>query len=58
MSRKAITAAFLAVGSGLITAGPVLATAGMPGPTLPGPGVLVLVAAGVIGAIALARSRK
>ena len=61
MFRKAMTAAVLAVAAATISAGPALAgitTDLVPGGTLPAPGVLALVAIGVIGAIALARSRK
>ena len=60
MFRKTITAAVLAVAAATISAGPALAgitTDFVPG-KLPAPGVLALVAVGVIGAIALARSRK
>ncbi len=60
MFRKTIAVAVLAVGAAAISAGPALA--GFEGDTasngLPAPGVLGLVAIGVIGAIALARSRK
>ncbi len=59
MFRKTITAVVLAVGAATISAGPALAGVGdfvING--LPAPGVLGLVAIGVIGAIALARSRK
>ena len=55
MFRKTITAAVLAVGAGLITAGPALA--GTP-VEMPAPGILGLVAAGIIGAIVLAKLRK
>ncbi len=55
--RKTITAAVLAVGALTISAGPALAGDTAPN-GLPAPGVLGLVAIGVIGAIALARSRK
>ena len=59
MFRKTMTAAVLAVGAATISAGPALAgTPDQTGGTLPAPGVLALVAIGVIGAIALARSRK
>ncbi len=62
MFRKTITAAILAVGAATISAGPALAishlTADDTGIPMPAPGVLGLVAIGVIGAIALARSRK
>ena len=59
MFRKIITVAVLAVGAGLVTAGPVLAGGDVsPNNGLPAPGVLALVAVGVIAAIALARSRK
>ncbi len=62
MFRKTMTAAVLAVGAATISAGPALA--GIPGTPdttngqLLAPGVLGLVAIGVIAAIALARSRK
>ncbi len=59
MFRKTMIAAILAIGAAPIVAGPALA--GTPDITigkLPAPGVLALVAIGVIGAIALARSRK
>ena len=59
MFRKIMTAAVLAVGAGLITAGPVLAGLVDEAPNgLPAPGILGLVAIGIIGAIALARTRK
>ena len=63
MFRKSITVAVLALGAATISAGPALAgLIGVGGDTtsngLPAPGVLGLVAIGVIGAIALARSRK
>ena len=58
MLRKSITAAVLAVATGLIMSGPVLAGTDTTSPTLPAPGVLGLVAIGVVGAIALARWRK
>ena len=57
MFRKAMIAAVLAVGAATINAGPALASA-EPGSGLPAPGVLALVAIGVIGAIAVARLRK
>ena len=57
MFRKTITAAVLAVGAATISAGPALAGVEFPN-GLSAPGVLGLVAIGVIGAIALARSRK
>ncbi len=62
MFRKTITAAVLAVGAATISAGPALANCQIGGPCdlngLPAPGVLGLVTIGIIGAIALARSRK
>ncbi len=62
MFRKTITAAVLAVGAVTISAGPALAVCHIGGPCddglLPAPGVLGLVAIGVLGAIALARLRK
>ncbi len=61
MFRKAMTAAVLAVGAATISAGPALAGAPPPPPAEPAlaaPGVIGLVAIGVIVAIALARSRK
>ena len=58
MFRNKFTAAVLAVGAGLITAGPALAVDDFTPNGLPGPGVLGLVAIGIIGAIALARLRK
>ena len=58
MFRKTITAAVLAVGAATISAGPALAEFDVTPNGLPAPGVLGLVAAGIIGAIALARSRK
>ncbi len=57
MFRKTMMAAILAVGAAAISAGPALAGDIVIG-RLPAPGVLGLVAIGVIGAIALARSRK
>ena len=59
MFRTTMITAVLAIGTATISAGPALAgfmdtTNG----TLPAPGVLALVAIGVVGAIALARSRK
>ncbi len=57
MFRKTITAAVLAVSALTISAGPALATLHGYDP-VPAPGVLGLVAIGVIAAIALARSRK
>ncbi len=57
MFRKTMMAAVLAVGAAAISAGPALA-GDTTGNGLPAPGVLGLVAIGVIGAIALARSRK
>ncbi len=57
MFRKIITAAVLAVGAATISAGPALAGDIVIG-RLPAPGVLGLVAIGVVAAIALARSRK
>ncbi len=56
MFRKTMMAAILAVGAATISAGPALA--GQPVAQLPAPGVLGLVAIGVIAAIALARGRK
>ena len=58
MYRKIMTAAVLAVGAGLIAAGPVLAGDATTEGKLPAPGILGLVAIGIVGAIALARSRK
>ena len=58
MFRKTITVAVLALGAATINAGPALALMDTAPNGLPGPGVLGLVAAGIIGAIALARSRK
>ncbi len=63
MIRKAMTAAVLAVGAATISAGPALAvcngTPTCPEPNnLAAPGVLGLVAIGILGAIALARWRK
>ncbi len=60
MFRKTITAVVLAVGAATISAGPALAgvESDIVSNGLPAPGVLGLVAIGVIGAIALARSRK
>ena len=58
MLQKTMAAVFLAIGSGLIAAGPVLAAGDTTGDMLPGPGVLGLVAAGIIGTIALAKLRK
>ena len=55
MFRKTITTAVLAVGAATISAGPALAGSFA---SLPAPGVLGPIAIGVIGAIALARSRK
>ncbi len=57
MFRKTMMAAILAVGAAAISAGPALAGR-PPSAQLPAPGVLGLVAIGVIAAIALARSRK
>ncbi len=58
MFRKTMTAAVLAIAAATISAGPALAGADLVIDRLPAPGVLGLVAIGVIGAIALARSRK
>ncbi len=58
MIRKTMTVAILVVAAALASVGPVLAGQFETEPTLPAPGVLGLVAMGVIGAIALARSRK
>ncbi len=63
MFRKAITMAILAVGAATISAGPALAVCHISAECddigqLPAPGVLGLVAIGIIGAIALARLRK
>ena len=62
MFRKTITAAVLAVGAAMISAGPALANCHISESCddtgLPAPGVLGLVAIGIIGAIALARLRK
>ncbi len=60
MFRKTITVAVLAVGAAAISAGPALAGSVIDAVPngLPAPGVFGLVAIGVIGAIALARSRK
>ena len=58
MLRKTITAAVLAVAAATISAGPVLAGDVVVDGKLPAPGVLGLIAVGVIGAIALARTRK
>ncbi len=56
MLRKIISVAVLAASASFAAIGPALANGGPP--TLPGPGVVGLVALGVIGAIALAKSRK
>ena len=58
MFRKTMTAAILAVGAATVSAGPVLASVDDTPGSLPAPGILALVAVGVIAAIALARSRK
>ncbi len=58
MIRKTMTVAILVVAAALASVGPVLAGQDTSFPTLPAPGILGLVAMGVIGAIALARSRK
>ena len=56
MFRKITTIAVLAFAISSISVGSVLADAGPP--SLPAPGVLGLIAFGVIGAIGLAKSRK
>ena len=58
MFKKVINTAVLAVGAAMISAGPALASSDDTVGSLPAPGVLVLVVIGVVGAIALARSRK
>ena len=58
MLRKAITATVIALGAAIFSAGPVLAGGDSTGGDLPAPGVLGLIAVGVIGAIAFARSRR
>ena len=61
MFRKIMTVIVAVIAATSINIGPVLAQAGTPdqsGGNLPAPGVLGLVAIGVIGAIAIARSRK
>ena len=57
MIRKIVTTAILFAGLLTVGVGPALAGDTAP-PGLPAPGILGLVAMGVIGAIALARSRK
>ena len=56
MFRKTVTTTILAVAATMVGAAPVLAS--VTGPNLPTPGVLGIVAAGIVGAIALARTRK
>ena len=59
MLRKITTIAVLAVVMGLTTTGTALAGGSdSTGVGLPAPGILGLIAFGVIGAIALAKSRK
>ncbi len=57
MFQKSITAAAVAFGAAIVSAGPVLAGGGAV-VVLPAPGVPGLIAIGVVGAIAFARSRK
>ncbi len=58
MFRKIMIAAIPAVAVAMVGAGPALASVVPNDGKLPAPGVFALVAIGVIGAIALARSRK
>ena len=57
MTRQTLTFAYLIAGTVLVSVGPALAS-NVPPQDLPAPGVLGLVAMGVLGAIALVRSRK
>ncbi len=57
MFQRLVTATVLGLGATLIAAAPVMAIENGEVP-LPAPGILGLVALGVVGAIALARLRK
>ncbi len=60
MFRRTVTATVVALGAATILAAPALAGAEFDSSivALPAPGVLGLIAIGVVGAIAFARSRK
>ena len=57
MFQRLVTATVLGLGATLLAAAPVMASVTPPTP-LPAPGILALVALGVVGAIALVRLRK
>ena len=58
MFQRLVTATVLGLGATLIAAAPVMAGIHITVVPLPAPGILGLVALGVVGAIALARLRK